>query len=232
MSIGLNPLLFYALWESKQILCFCFISRIYCLHFICMYFCRAMDPSHWRVRLLDIVEEVQLGVIQVSSKLSNNLDSSTSIGKKEISTGTVMNNKYLDPLGWCVLGILYVCWAPKEKTGYEVKDKIALRHVVFEWVESLLAPCPFNWPEGILFQNPFGLGPWWALYHFATMMGLGSFLCPGRFFYMFINAESMVSTFNNTIEVKVSIHECIFWGCSADTFWEYNLSIFDHRIYP
>jgi hypothetical protein len=32
-------------------------------------------------------------VIQVSSKLSKDLGSSTGIGKKEISTGTVMNNK-------------------------------------------------------------------------------------------------------------------------------------------
>jgi hypothetical protein len=61
-----------------------------------------------------------------------------------------------------------------------------------------------------------------ALYHFTTMVGLGSFLCPRRFFYPFINAESTVSTFNNTIEVKVYIHECIFWGSSVDTFWEDN----------
>jgi hypothetical protein len=33
------------------------------------------------------------------------------------------------------------------------------------------------------------------------------------------------------LSVKVSIHECIFWGCSVDTFWEYNLAIFDHKIY-
>jgi hypothetical protein len=39
------------------------------------------------------------------------------------------------------------------------------------------------------------------------------------FFYAFINAESTVSTFNNRIEVKVYIHECIFWGCSVD-HWE------------
>jgi hypothetical protein len=51
------------------------------------------------------------------------------------------------------------------------------------------------------------------------------------FFYPFINAESTVSTFNNRIEVKVYIHECIFWGCSVDHFWEDNLAIFDHKIY-
>jgi hypothetical protein len=70
-----------------------------------------------------------------------------------------------------------------------------------------------------------------ALYDFTTMVGLGSFLCPRRFFYPFINAESMVSTFNNTIEIKVYIHECNFWGCSVDTFWQDNLAIFDHKIY-
>jgi hypothetical protein len=75
-----------------------------------------------------------------------------------------------------------------------------------------------NWPKGALFQNPFGTAPRMALYHFATMVGLVSFLCPRRFFNPFINAESMVSTLNNTIEVKVYIHECIFWGCSVDTF--------------
>jgi hypothetical protein len=32
------------------------------------------------------------------------------------------------------------------------------------------------WPEGTLFWNPFGLGPRWALYHFMTMVGLGSLL--------------------------------------------------------
>jgi hypothetical protein len=53
------------------------------------------------------------------------------------------------------------------------------------------------------------------------------------FFNTFINAKSTVSTFtNNTIEVKVSIYVCIFSGCSADTFWEYNLVISDHKIYP
>jgi hypothetical protein len=74
-----------------------------------------------------------------------------------------------------------------------------------------------------------------ALYHFATMVGLGSFFCPRRFFYPFINAinaKSTVSTFNNTIELKGYIHECIFWGCSVNTFWEDNLAIFDHKIYP
>jgi hypothetical protein len=45
-------------------------------------------------------------------------------------------------------------------------------------------------------------------------------------------AESTVSTFNNAIEVKVFIHECILWGCSADTFSEDNFAIFDHKIYP
>ncbi len=62
--------------------------------------------------------------------------------------------------------------------------------------------------------------------------GLGLFLCPRRFFNTFINAKSTVSTFNNTIDVKVSIHKCIFWGCSVDTFSEYNLAIFDHKTYP
>jgi hypothetical protein len=52
------------------------------------------------------------------------------------------------------------------------------------------------------------------------------------FFYAFINAESTVSTFNNRVEVKVYVHECIFWGCSVDHFWEDNLAIFDHKIYP
>jgi hypothetical protein len=52
------------------------------------------------------------------------------------------------------------------------------------------------------------------------------------FFYPFINAESTVSTFNNRIELKVYIHECIFWGCSVDHFREDNLAIFDHKIYP
>jgi hypothetical protein len=47
-----------------------------------------------------------------------------------------------------------------------------------------------------------------------------------------MNAESTVSTFNNIIELKVFIHECIFLGCSVDTFWEDNLAIFDHKIYP
>jgi hypothetical protein len=93
-----------------------------------------------------------------------------------------------------------------------------------------------HWPEGTLFRNPFGLhppqGPRRALYHFTTMVGMGPFLCPRRFFYPFINAaKSMVSTFNNTIELKVSIHECIFWACSLETFWEDNLVIFDHKIY-
>jgi hypothetical protein len=46
-----------------------------------------------------------------------------------------------------------------------------------------------------------------------------------------MNAESTVWTFNNTIEVKVSIHECIFWRCSVYTFWEDILAIFDHKIY-
>jgi hypothetical protein len=86
-------------------------------------------------------------------------------------------------------------------------------------------------PRGLSFEILSVWVPRGALYHFATMVGLGSFLCPRRFFYAFINAESTVSTFNNTIEVKVYIHECIFWGCSVDTFWEDNLAIFDHKIY-
>jgi hypothetical protein len=52
------------------------------------------------------------------------------------------------------------------------------------------------------------------------------------FFYSFMYAESTVSTFNNRIELKVYIHECIFWGCSVDHFREDNLAIFDHKIYP
>jgi hypothetical protein len=87
-------------------------------------------------------------------------------------------------------------------------------------------------PSGLSFEILLVRAPRRALYHFATMVGLGSFLCPRRFFYLFINAESTVSTFNNTIEVKVYIHECIFWGCSVDHFQEDNLAIFDHKIYP
>jgi hypothetical protein len=64
---------------------------------------------------------------------------------------------------------------------------------------------------------------WWVWVRFCVQED---------FFYPFINAESTVSTFNNTIEVKVYIHECIFGGCSVDTFWEDNLAIFDHKIYP
>jgi hypothetical protein len=67
-------------------------------------------------------------------------------------------------------------------------------------------------PRGLSFEILSVQAPWRALYHFATMVGLGSFLCPRRFFYSFINAESTVSTFNNRIEVKVYIHEFIFWG--------------------
>jgi hypothetical protein len=74
-------------------------------------------------------------------------------------------------------------------------------------------------PRGLSFEILLVPVSWRALYHFATMVGLGSFLCLRRVFYPFINAESTVSTFNNTIEVKVYIHECIFWGCSVDTFW-------------
>ncbi len=63
-------------------------------------------------------------------------------------------------------------------------------------------------PRGLSFDSSLQ----WAFYHFATMVGLGLFLCPRRFFYTFIIAKSMVSIFNNTIDVKVSTHKCIFWG--------------------
>jgi hypothetical protein len=91
---------------------------------------------------------------------------------------------------------------------------------------------PLIGPRGLSFKILLVRAPWRALYHFATMVGLGLFLCPRRFFYPFLNAESTVSTFKNTIEVKVYIHECIFWGCSVDHFREDNLAIFDHKIYP
>jgi hypothetical protein len=61
-------------------------------------------------------------------------------------------------------------------------------------------------PRGLSFKILSVQAPHRALYHFATMVGLGLFLCPRRFFYAFINAKSTVSTFNNTIEVKVYIH--------------------------
>jgi hypothetical protein len=91
----------------------------------------------------------------------------------------------------------------------------------------------FIGPRGLSKSFRFGYGPpegplsvtsrqWWVWVRFCV---------PEDFFYPFINAESTVSTFNNTIELKVYIHECIFWGCSVDTFWEDNLAIFDHKIY-
>jgi hypothetical protein len=52
---------------------------------------------------------------------------------------------------------------------------------------------------------------WWVWVRFCVRQD---------FFYSFSNAESTVSTFNNTIEVKVYIHECIFLGCSVDTLDE------------
>jgi hypothetical protein len=86
-------------------------------------------------------------------------------------------------------------------------------------VDSLLKSFQFRSPA----RPSITLQQWWVWVHFCVRED---------FFYRFINAESTVSTFNNTIEVKVSIHQCIFWECSADTFWEDNLVILDDKIYP
>jgi hypothetical protein len=61
---------------------------------------------------------------------------------------------------------------------------------------SWLVTAKVDWPEGALFWNPFGTAPPEGPlgYHFTTKVGLGSFLCPRRFFYRFIDAESTVST--------------------------------------
>jgi hypothetical protein len=88
------------------------------------------------------------------------------------------------------------------------------------------------WPEGALFRNPFGTGPPEGPLSPRQRWVWVRFRVREDFFYAFINAESTVATFNNTIEVKVYIHECIFWGCSVDHFREENLAIFDHKIYP
>jgi hypothetical protein len=88
------------------------------------------------------------------------------------------------------------------------------------------------WPEGTLsfwYESP--AGPFITSQQWRVWVWV-RFCVREDFFYAFIYAESTVSTLNNTIEIKVYIHECIFWGCSADTFWEDNLAIFDHKIYP
>jgi hypothetical protein len=89
----------------------------------------------------------------------------------------------------------------------------------------------YNWPKGLFFKILLVWVPCRALYHFTTMVVWVCFCVREDFFNPFINAESMVSAFNNTIEVKVYIYECIFWGCSVDTFWEDNLAIFYNKIY-
>jgi hypothetical protein len=83
---------------------------------------------------------------------------------------------------------------------------------------------------GTLFRNPFGSGPPQGPPSLRDNGGFGFVSVSEKIFLSFIDAESTVSTFNNTIEVKVYIHECIFWGCSVDTFWEDNLATFDHKV--
>jgi hypothetical protein len=80
---------------------------------------------------------------------------------------------------------------------------------------------PDDLPKGTLFRNPFGLGPLQGPLSLRDNGGFGFvFVSEKNFFYTFINAKSTVSQCNNTIELKVYIYECIFWGCSVDTFWE------------
>jgi hypothetical protein len=92
--------------------------------------------------------------------------------------------------------------------------------------------CTIDWPKRALFRNPFGTGPLEGPLSLRDNGGFGFVFVSEKIFLLFINAKSTVSTFNNRIEQKVYIHECIFWGCSVDHFWEDNLAIFGHKIYP
>ncbi len=78
---------------------------------------------------------------------------------------------------------------------------------------------------GLRGLSPFGTSPLQGPLSLHNNGGFGFIFVSDKIFNAFINAKSTVSTFNNTIEVKVYIHECIFWGCSVDTFWEDNLEI-------
>ena len=65
-----------------------------------------------------------------------------------------------------------------------------------------------NLPKGTLFWFKFLVGP----LSLGNNGGFGFVFVSEKIFFTFINAKSTVSTFSNTIDVKVSIHECIFWG--------------------
>jgi hypothetical protein len=59
-----------------------------------------------------------------------------------------------------------------------------------------------HWPKGTLFQNPFSPGPPQGPLSLHNNGGFG-FVFVSEKIFVFINAKSMVSTFNNTIEVNL-----------------------------